>query len=109
MSDIAVIADKDSGIGFKSIGFDTYFFNENNFIKEQYLPKLFSVFKKEYKIIFLTEFFYKAFIEEIEEFTRDKLFPIIVAIPSVKGQENLSQKIVKNLVEKALGGSFLDS
>lgn len=109
MSDIAVVADKDSGIGFKSIGFDTYFFEENNFNKDKFLPELFSVLRKNYKIIFLTEFFYQAFMEEIEEFTKNKLFPIVIAIPSVKGQKNLSKNIVKKLVEKALGGSFLDS
>jgi len=109
MSDIAVIADKDSGIGFKSIGFDTYFLDPNNLDDQEVDKTINRVFRKDYKIIFLTEVFYKHYMSLIEELTLNKLYPIAVAIPSVSGRQHLSHDIVKGLVEKALGGDFLDT
>ncbi len=109
MSDIAVIADKDSGIGFKSIGFDIYFLDPNDVDNENVEFTINKAFRKDYKIIFLTETFYKHYEELIDELTLNKLYPIAVAIPSVSGRQHISQDIVKGLVEKALGGDFLDT
>ena len=106
MSDIIIIGDKDSCLGFKSIGFDTYMVQDGDL--ESQIEGINKIFRKEYKIIFLTENIYKSHQELIEQLTQNRLYPIAVAIPSVRGRESYSEKIIQNLVVKALGGSFLD-
>ncbi|MCX8058175.1 MAG: hypothetical protein N3A58_02025 [Spirochaetes bacterium] len=105
MSDILVIGDKDSTMGFKSIGFDTIIVDLNN--KEEQKNLLNSSIRKNYKIIFLLESIYKENFDTIEELTLNKLYPIVIAIPSSKERLNFSEELVEKLVIKALGGSFL--
>ena len=105
MSDIIVVGDKDTTMGFKSIGFDTYIIDMQN--KENQKDSINSILRKNYKIIFILEQLYKDHFDLIEELTLNKLYPIVVAIPSTREQLHFSENLIERLVIKALGGSFL--
>lgn len=105
MSDILVIGDKDSTMGFKSIGFDTVVIDLNN--KEEQKNIINQMIRKNYKIIYILESIYKDNYELIEELTLNRLYPIVVAIPSSKERLHFSEELIEKLVIKALGGSFL--
>lgn len=102
--EIAVIGDKDSILGFKTIGFDTYEIikSDENEIKQYII----SILRKNYKIVYLTENYYLICEKEIEDFIRNKPYPILTVIPTTSTDKNVAFDSMKKLVERALGGSF---
>lgn len=103
-NEIAVIGDKDSIMGFKSIGFDTYEISKNN--ENDIKQYVIAVLRKNYKIVYITEEYFLICEKDIDEFMRNKTYPIITVIPSTRGDKNITFDNIKKLVEKALGGSF---
>lgn len=104
-NEIAVIGDKDSIMGFKSIGFDTYEIIKNN--ESDIKQVVISILRKNYKIIYIIEEYFLICEKELDEFMRNKTYPIITVIPSTSGSKNITFDNIKKLIEKALGGSFI--
>lgn len=103
-NEIAVVGDKDSIMGFKSIGFDTYEVvkKEEQDIKQFVI----AILRKNYKIIYITENYYQICTKDIEEFLKNRAYPIVTVVPTTADNKNIAYDSMKKLVEKALGGSF---
>jgi V/A-type H+-transporting ATPase subunit F len=103
MSDIAVIGDRDSVLGFKALGVSTYFWNEETASNsEEWKNAIDEVVDKDYKIIFITEEYHKKCRERIEELYY-RVFPVFIAIPNNKGTQKYGFEIVRRLVARAIG------
>ncbi|HPC38530.1 MAG TPA: V-type ATP synthase subunit F [Exilispira sp.] len=101
---IAVIGDKDSILGFKSIGFDTY---EVTKTTEQEIKQfVIAILRKNYKIVYITENYFIVCEKDIDEFLKNKAYPIVTVIPTTASDKDIAFESMKKLVEKALGGSF---
>ncbi len=103
-NEIAVIGDKDSILGFKSIGFDTYEIikQDESDIKQFVI----SILRKQYKIVYITENYFIICEKDVEEYLKNKSYPILTVIPNTSSEKNITFDSIKKLVEKALGGSF---
>lgn len=103
-NEIAVIGDKDSIMGFKAIGFDTYEMvkKEDQDIKQYVI----AILRKNYKIVYITENYFLICEKDIEEFLKNRSYPIVTVVPTTADNKNIAYDSIKKLVEKALGGSF---
>jgi V/A-type H+-transporting ATPase subunit F len=103
-NEIAVIGDKDSILGFKSIGFDTYEVLKTD--EQEVKQFVIAILRKNYKIVYITENYFMVCEKDIDEFMKNKAYPIVTVIPTTTGDKNIAFDSMKKLVEKALGGSF---
>ncbi len=101
---IAVVGDKDSILGFKTIGFDTYEITKAD--ENQIKQMIIAILRKNYKIVYLTENYYLICEKELDDFLRNKQYPILTVIPTTSEDKDIAFNSMKKLVEKALGGSF---
>ncbi|MFN3411565.1 MAG: V-type ATP synthase subunit F [Exilispira sp.] len=103
-NEIAVIGDKDSIMGFKAIGFDTYeLVKKEDLDIKQYVI---AILRKNYKIVYITENYFLICEKDIEEFLKNRAYPIVTVVPTTADNKNIAFESMKKLVEKALGGSF---
>jgi len=102
MSNIGVIGDADSVLGFKTFGLDAYAC-EN---KEEAVETLRHLVKKEYGIVYITEKFYMQMEKDIAKY-EDLRVPAIIPIPGIDGSYGIGIKKVKKSVEKAVGADIL--
>lgn len=98
MSDILVVGAKDSVLGFKSIGLDTLFWED----EDKSLPLLQEFVEKGSKIVFVTENIFVRIENFIEKFF-GKLYPIFIPIPDVSGSQGIGYENIRGLVIRALG------
>ncbi len=99
---IAVIGDKDSILGFKTIGVDTYPVTSSKSALET-LKKLVS---ENYGVIFITEELASSMEDVINELHR-RYLPAVVLIPNSKGTLGIGIQQIKANVEKAIGADIL--
>jgi V/A-type H+-transporting ATPase subunit F len=102
MSEIAMIGDRDSILGFKSLGVEI--FPVNN--AEECLTALKEIIKQDYKVAFVTEQMAPE-PEEITELLLGRTFPVITMIPSNRGSTGMAMKRLQALVRKAVGADVL--
>ncbi len=102
MSDIAIIGDKESTLGFKALGFDVYDTADPAAARE-ILHKL---AREHTAIIYLTEDLARFMSADIQQY-REQIAPAITLIPSVSGTLGLGLKQIGALVEKAVGMDIL--
>ncbi len=95
-SQIAVIGDKDTIIGFKAIGFDTYEITKND--ESEIKQFIIAVLRKNYKIVYLTENYYLSCEKEIDEFLKNKSYPILTVIPTTTSDKDIAFNSMKKLV-----------
>jgi len=102
MSEIAMIGDRDSILGFKSLG--VAIFPVNN--REEFLAALREIIDKDYKVAFVTE---QIAIEpeEIADMIGSRTFPVVTIIPSNRGTTGLAMQRLQALVRKAAGADVL--
>ncbi len=102
MSEIAMLGDRDSILGFKSLGVSV--FPVNN--KEECANALKEVIGQDYKVAFITEQMAPD-PEEISRLLSDRTFPVVTMIPSNRGATGTSMKRLQELVRKAAGADIL--
>ncbi|HGE71225.1 TPA: V-type ATP synthase subunit F [Candidatus Poribacteria bacterium] len=102
MSEIAMVGDRDSILGFKSLGVEI--FPVNNV--EECLSALKEIIKKDYKVAFVTEQVAPE-PSKITDLLQGRTFPVITMIPSNRGSTGLAMKRLQDLVRKAAGADVL--
>lgn len=99
---IAVIGDKDSILGFKTLGVATFSVTDAH----SALTALKKVAKEDYAIVFITEEMAQHLEEPIAELNK-RFLPVVVPIPNNKGTLGMGMAKVKENVEKAIGADIL--
>lgn len=102
MSDLAVIGDINSVLGFKAVGVDVHYAESDQEIKESWERSI----EKNYAIILVTEAIYHQLEEEIESL-RESIRPAIMVIPASTKSEGLGITRMKDVVEKAVGTELI--
>ena len=102
MPEIAMIGDKDSILGFKSLGVAV--FHVNNI--EECVTALKEVIKQDYKVAFITEQMAPD-PDEIAELLSGRTFPVVTMIPSNRGSTGMAMQRLQTLVRKAAGADIL--
>ena len=102
MSEIAMIGDRDSILGFKALGVAIFPVGTKNESAEA----LREAIKQEYKIAFITEQMAPN-PEEIRSIIGDRTFPVVTMIPSNRGSTGLAMQRLQMLVRKAAGADVL--
>ncbi|OPL14778.1 MAG: ATP synthase subunit F [Firmicutes bacterium ML8_F2] len=99
---IAVIGDKDSILGFKTIGVDTYPVTSS----EEALAVLKKLAASDCGVIFLTEELAGELEDVVNELNK-RFLPAVVLIPNSKGTLGIGIDQIKKNVEKAIGADIL--
>lgn len=102
MSKIGVIGDRDSILGFKTLGLDIFPVTD----AEQAGRLVHRLAGEGYAVIFMTEAVAKDLEETIERY-KTVPYPAIIMIPSNQGTTGLGIQGVKDSVEKAIGADIL--
>lgn len=102
MYKVGIIGDKDSVMGFKTVGISV--FDVKNVEEAEY--KLHYLASESYAIIFVTEN-YALEMEKSIDMYKDERFPAIIPVPSTKGSLGFGMKNVKKSVERAVGADIL--
>ena len=102
MYKIAVLGDKDSVLGFRSLGLDVFSADT----AEQARPTLHRLAKEGYAIIYLTEQLASGLTAEIARY-KDDLTPAIILIPGKDGSLGIGMANIKTAVERAVGADIL--
>ena len=98
--DVAVIADRETGLAFRSMGMQALHAEPG---KTQEVLRDAS---EKYKIIFITEDLAQIVADLITEYATQTL-PIIIEIPSFEGTVGLGKKKMKRITERAVGADIL--
>ncbi len=99
---IAVVGDKDSILGFKTIGVDTFPVTSS----EAALKTLKNLVSDNYGVIFITEELADGLEDVISELHK-RYLPAVVLIPNSKGTLGIGMREIKENVEKAIGADIL--
>lgn len=99
MYKIAVVGDKDSVLGFKTIGIDVFPVTNDAIQIQKIIEELIN---KNYAIIYITEQKYQLITEFIEK-QKSNIIPAIITIPSQTENLNLGLNKVKEITKKAIG------
>ncbi|HPD88911.1 MAG TPA: V-type ATP synthase subunit F [Oscillospiraceae bacterium] len=101
-SKIAVVGEKDSVLGFKTVGFDVFETKGSQETAEQ----IHALAKQGYGIIFVTE---EALlpVKEILNDYKEVMLPAIIPIPGIHGSEGIGLQNVHRSVERAVGADIL--
>lgn len=102
MSDIAVIGDRDSILGFKALGFDVYEAAE----PDKAAALLHRLAKGNTAIIYLTEQLAQHLQPDIRQY-QSRMAPAILLIPGSAGSLGIGLQQIRTLVEKAVGMDIL--
>lgn len=102
MYKIAVLGDRDSVMGFKALGLDTFFVEE----ADEARHTLHRIAKEEYAVVYLTEQLAAQMPADIARY-KDELTPAIILIPGKEGSLGLGMANIKKSVERAVGADIL--
>jgi len=102
MSEIAMIGDRDSILGFKSLGVSIFPAED----QEKAITAFRTIIDEEYKIVFITDDIIPP-QETISEYIRNRDFPVVMPIPSNKGSTGVGGDRLRDLVRKAAGADIL--
>jgi len=105
MLKIAVIGGRDTVMGFKALGLDT-FPAESPSEAGKLLRQLTRESEEEYAIIYIEENFAAQLQSEIAKF-KDSPSPAIILIPGREGSVGLGQQALLDAVERAVGTNIL--
>ena len=105
MLKIAVIGGRDTVMGFKALGLDT-FPAENGQEAGKLLRSLTRDSEDEYAIIYIEENFAAQIQAEIDKF-KDSPSPAIIVIPGREGSAGLGLQALRAAVERAVGTNIL--
>ena len=102
MYKIAVMGDRESVMGFKAIGFDTYPAASSREASEI----LQRIAKDSYAVIYITEQLASDIQDEISKY-KDSVTPAIILIPGKDGTLGIGMGAVHSAVERAVGADIL--
>lgn len=102
MVKIAVLGDTESIKGFAAVGLDVFPCDDTE-NAERLFSKITSL---DYGVIYVTEHFYTALERQIKKTDR-QLFPSVVPIPGVSGNNGCGIKSLSAAVEKAVGSDII--
>ena len=102
MSKIGVIGDRDSILGFKTLGLDIFPVTDI----ENAGRLVHRLAKEDYAVLFITEAIAKDMQETIERY-KAVPYPAIILIPNNQGSLGLGIQGIKDNVEKAIGADIL--
>lgn len=102
MLKVAVIGDRESVCGFKTVGFDVFIPGE-----EESCDKLLKRIceKEAYAVIYITEQF-GGVCEAVIKKYEDKISPAIILIPGVSNNTGEGMNLVNQYVERAVGSQL---
>lgn len=104
MLKIAVIGGKDTVVGFKALGLDT--FPAANAAEAGQILRSLTRDSVDYAIIYIEETLAAQLTHEIDKF-KDSPTPAIILIPGREGSIGLGQTALKSAVERAVGTNIL--
>lgn len=104
MYKVSVLGDRESVLGFKALGFDTYPIDE----AEGARKKLRELAREDYAVIYITEQIASQIMDEIEEY-KDSVRPAIILIPGKEGSLGIGMRGVHEAVERAVGADILNN
>lgn len=99
---IAVVGDKGSVLGFKSVGFEAFETSSQQDIRDAMAVLV----KGDYGIVFITEQAYCQIPDIIQEY-KERQTPAIIPIPGKDGNLGIGIANVKKNVERAVGADIL--
>lgn len=99
---IAVLGDRDSVLGFRALGLDTFSADS----LEEARAILHRLAKENYAVVYLTEQYAQHMVSELERY-KDRLTPAIILIPGKEGSLGIGMANVKKAVERAVGADIL--
>ena len=99
---IAVLGDKDTVLGFKALGLDTFPAQT----ADEARVILHRLAKEDYAVVYLTEQFAAQMEADIARF-KDSLTPAIILIPGKEGSLGIGMRNIKQAVERAVGADIL--
>lgn len=99
---IAVLGDKDSILGFRALGLDTYPVDNG----EQARVTLHRIARENYAVIYLTETLAVELEADIARY-KDDLTPAVILIPGKEGSLGIGMNNIKTAVERAVGADIL--
>lgn len=102
MSKIAVVGPRDSVLGFKALGLDAVYAQDET----QAAREVNRLARASYGIIFVTERLMQAMPEVVERY-QNELTPAIIPIPDNNGSIGYGMQMLRDNVEKAVGSNIL--
>lgn len=102
MYKIGVIGDRDSVLGFMSVGFSVFVSDE----AEEAAKILKKLAREDFAVIYVTEEIFSKIKDEADKY-KDKPFPAIIPIPSKSGKTGVGMENIKKSVERAVGADIL--
>lgn len=102
MYKVAVLGDRDSVYGFRALGLDVFFADN----EAQASAQIKKITEGDYAVIYVTEMIAEYIGEQIEKFSFESS-PAIILIPGVKGNTGKGMDSVKKSVEKAVGSDII--
>jgi V/A-type H+-transporting ATPase subunit F len=102
MSEIAMVGDRDSILGFKALGVSIFPAET----KGEAIGILRNLIEQEFKIAFITEQVAPD-AETIADEMADRTMPVIMMIPSNRGTTGVGMQRMQGLVRKAAGADIL--
>jgi V/A-type H+-transporting ATPase subunit F len=102
MYKIGVIGDKQSILGFKAVGLDTFECTTSDEARHT----LHRIAKEEYAIIYITENICNLIMDVVDEYNTMRL-PAVIPIPGMNGKLGIGVSNIKKAVEKAVGADIL--
>ena len=101
MYKIAVLGDRDSVMGFKALGLDTFFVEE----AEEARHTLHRVAKEEYAIVDVTEQLAQLIPADIARY-KTETTPAVILIPGKTGSLGLGAQALQTAIERAVGADI---
>ena len=102
MYKIAVLGDRDSILGFKSLGIDVFAVTG----PAEALGVLKKLAAGDYGVIYMTEELVEELADPVNELNK-RFLPVVVPIPNSKGVLGTGMKQIRIKVEKAIGADIL--
>ncbi len=101
MYKIAVLGDRDSVLGFKALGLDTFPVEDT----EEARRTLHKLAKDEYAIVYVTEQLAVTLQADIDRY-KTAVTPAVILIPGKTGSLGLGAKALQSAVERAVGADI---
>ena len=101
MYKIAVLGDRDSVMGFKALGLDTFFAEE----ADEARHTLHRIAKEDYAIIYITEQLAEQLPADIARY-KTEVTPAVILIPGKTGSLGLGAQALQTAIERAVGADI---
>ena len=103
MYKLAVLGDRESVMGFRTLGFETFPVED----RDEAATTLKRLAGESYAVIYITEQLAQTLAEEIAQY-QDHPMPAIILIPGKEGSLGIGMRGVHSAVERAIGADILN-